>query len=422
MESLQWLWTRCTEDLVAAGKPCTDADLGLVYLYLAAMVVLVGLFFIAARRSRDLSTSVLALMPVAIALNITIGSLVSLLKLPIYLDSIGTVLVGVLGGPWAGALTGLLSNLIWALLPVPGGAGPVNAFFAPVAGVIGLMAGFWGARGVFQLRADDARVGQFLALFAGVAAAGIAFFVVQQTVGMPNINLDVGDPADPALESQLLANQSLFVTWAIGFIVLGAVVAWLSRRTIFAFRQDGDPRIKSYLAIATGALTFVLVGFLFWLILGPDGWLSAIDGSDGAPFAPLDLSGLAIAQPMANIVGLGLGLICGVLAWLWARQGSNARLFPVWIGGITTGLAAAAMSAPIAAWVFGGVTGSGQDLLVSLYRTLGLNVLQSAFAQGLTSDPLDKTISYTVVFLILAALPITVRTMFSRGETTVADT
>ena len=53
---------------------------------------------------------------------------------------------------------------------------------------------------------------------------------------------------------------------------------------------------------------------------------------------------------------------------------------------------------------------------IALFRTLGLNVFQSAFAQGLTSDPLDKTISYTIVYAILIALPITVRTMFSRGE------
>ena len=81
---------------------------------------------------------------------------------------------------------------------------------------------------------------------------------------------------------------------------------------------------------------------------------------------------------------------------------------------------AAAISAPIAAGVFGGVTGAGTDALVALFRTLGLNVFQSAFAQGLTSDPLDKTISYTIVFVILSALPITVRTMYSRGEATVA--
>ena len=61
------------------------------------------------------------------------------------------------------------------------------------------------------------------------------------------------------------------------------------------------------------------------------------------------------------------------------------------------------------------------DALVALYRTLGLGVFQSAFAQGLTSDPLDKTISYTIVFFVLGALPVTVRTMFSRGEKTVIE-
>ena len=110
-------------------------------------------------------------MAVAIAINIAVGSIIVALRLPIYLDSIGTVLVGALAGPWAGALTGILSNLIWSILPIPGGAGPTAAFFAPVAGVIGLMAGFWASRGVFQLRSDDARVGGFLALAAGIAAA-----------------------------------------------------------------------------------------------------------------------------------------------------------------------------------------------------------------------------------------------------------
>jgi len=121
------------------------------------------------------------------------------------------------------------------------------------------------------------------------------------------------------------------------------------------------------------------------------------------------------------IVAAGLGLLVAVGAWVWARRGDNARLFPVWVGGLTTGLVAAAISAPIAAGVFGGVTGGGTDALVALFRTLGLGIFQSAFAQGLTSDPLDKTISYTIVFAILTALPLTVRTMFSRGETTVAE-
>src|SRR5512142_511779 len=101
--------------------------------YLAAIVVGVILLAFIAIRSRDLSTATLTLMPVAIAINIAVGSIIVALRLPIYLDSIGTVLVGVLAGPWAGALTGLLANLIWSILPVPGGAGPTIAFFAPVA-------------------------------------------------------------------------------------------------------------------------------------------------------------------------------------------------------------------------------------------------------------------------------------------------
>ena len=103
----------------------------------------------------------------------------------------------------------------------------------------------------------------------------------------------------------------------------------------------------------------------------------------------------------------------------WARRGEHARFFPVWVGGATTGIVAALIAAPIAAGVFGGVTGGGTDLLVALFRTLGLGVFGSVLAQGLTSDPLDKTISFTLVFIILTALPITVRTLFSRGALTV---
>ena len=64
--------------------------------------------------SGQFTTRVIALMPVAIAINIVLGyTVANILKLPIYLDSIGTILVGVLAGPIAGALTGILSNLIW---------------------------------------------------------------------------------------------------------------------------------------------------------------------------------------------------------------------------------------------------------------------------------------------------------------------
>ena len=410
MNSFEWLWTACTPELVAAGTACVEP---LQLVYLAGLVFLGALLFIAARRSRDFSTSVLTLMPVAIAINIAVGAIVYFLKLPIYLDSIGTVLVGVLAGPWAGALTGLLANLIWSLLPVPGGATPLAAFFSPVAAVIGLMAGFWGSRGVFQLRSDDVRVGAFLSLALGILAVFVTFGLIQFTIGLPDIALDT--TANPELEGQLLANQTLFVTYALLSVAVGAAVAWISGRTIFKFGSVDGPRIRGYLAIASGIATALLVFVILRLLFNPDGYFSTLASDPNMA----GLAGLALADPVGFWIQIALGVLAGLAVWYWARRGDNARLFPVWVGGVTTGIVAAAISAPIAAIFFGGVTGAGTDLLVSLYRTLGLNVFTSVFAQGLTSDPLDKTISYTVVYFILAALPVTVRTLYSRGESTV---
>ena len=100
-------------------------------------------------------TRTIVLMPVAIAINIILGATVAnALKLPIYLDSIGTILVGVLAGPIPGALTGALSNLLWTyLLPPPIQSGPAAAF-AIVAAVIGVVAGLVGRMGWLRPRPD----------------------------------------------------------------------------------------------------------------------------------------------------------------------------------------------------------------------------------------------------------------------------
>lgn len=408
--NLDWLQV-CAEGQTT---PCV-APIQLAYL--VALLVGAVLLVVIARRARDLTTATLTLMAVAIAINIAVGSIAVFLRLPIYLDSIGTVLVGALAGPWAGALTGILSNVIWSILPIPGGAGPTAAFFAPVAGVIGLMAGFWANRGVFQVRTDDVRVGGFLALATGILGAAVAFLLVQSTIGIPDLSA-----TDP---DALLANQTQFVLMALAFVVVGVIVGWLAGRTVFAFKGD-DPRIRPYLQVATAVAAFVLVFGIVRLLFGPSGYFSTVDGvlDDGTPddfLGGANLTSLAVPDPGGLIGALIVALLVAAGALAWARRGDNARLFPVWVGGLTTGLVAAMISAPIAAGVFGGVTGGGTDALVALFRTLGLSVFQSAFAQGLTSDPLDKTISYTIVFLILGALPITVRTMYSRGETTVAE-
>src|SRR3989339_425684 len=70
----QWLYTICS----AEGQEGCIQPLQLAYL--GVLVLGAVVLFYAGRRSRDLSTSVLALMPVAIAINIAVGALVGPLR------------------------------------------------------------------------------------------------------------------------------------------------------------------------------------------------------------------------------------------------------------------------------------------------------------------------------------------------------
>lgn len=60
-----------------------------------------------------LSTNVIVLIPVCIGINYLGKSFASLLKLPLWLDSIGTCIGAALGGPLIGGLCGAANNLIY---------------------------------------------------------------------------------------------------------------------------------------------------------------------------------------------------------------------------------------------------------------------------------------------------------------------
>src|SRR6476469_2789179 len=118
-------------------------------------------------------TRTIVLIPIAIAINIILGQTVSAaLKVPVYLDSIGTLLVGVLAGPIAGAVTGGLANLIWTyVLPSPFHSDYAAPFFI-VAVEIGLLAGIFGRLGFFRSRPNTPTAR--LALGAAVVAVIVA--------------------------------------------------------------------------------------------------------------------------------------------------------------------------------------------------------------------------------------------------------
>ena len=275
--------------------------------------------------TRQFDTRTLVLIPIAIAINIILGQTVTAaLKIPVYLDSIGTILVGVLAGPIAGALTGGLTNLIWTyVLPAPFQS-PYAAPFFIVAVEIGLLAGIFGRLGFFRSR-----------------------------------------PNTPT--SQL----------AIGAAVVVAIIAVIGIYGFIPFYTNADTNLLE-LTFFSGS------GEPFFIILG---WLVAL---------------------------LIVGAIVGLLALLFLRRDLGAAY--VFVAGLAVGIISAIISAPISAIVFNGVTGSGTDLLVAAFQNAGDSLGEAVLKQGLLSDPIDKTVTFFVVFAILGALSRRFVARFPQGE------
>ena len=77
-------------------------------------------------------------------MNFIGGQINDLLKLPLYLDTIGTLLAAILAGPWVGAVTGVLTNI------VSGIANPIGFAFIPVNLAVGLVTGFLARKNFFS--------------------------------------------------------------------------------------------------------------------------------------------------------------------------------------------------------------------------------------------------------------------------------
>lgn len=127
---------------------------------------------------RDLPVSTLTLIPVALALNILLGQFVGSVMVPLYLDSIGTVLVGFLAGRRAGAATGVLGTLIWSLFA------PTVLPFAAGAALIGFLAGTAARFGAVRRVYLAPIAGLVSGVLVGVISAPVAAFVFGGTSGV----------------------------------------------------------------------------------------------------------------------------------------------------------------------------------------------------------------------------------------------
>lgn len=60
----------------------------------------------------DFTLMALVLVPVGVSISVVGYQMSTILKLPIFVDQIGTILVSMIAGPWVGMVTGLLSNVV----------------------------------------------------------------------------------------------------------------------------------------------------------------------------------------------------------------------------------------------------------------------------------------------------------------------
>lgn len=87
-------------------------------------------------RQQKVTAFQLCLVAMAVGINMVGGQLALLLRLPIYLDSIGTLLVGALLGPWYGMVPNLLSGILMGMT-----TDIYSLYFAPAGMVMGFMNG-----------------------------------------------------------------------------------------------------------------------------------------------------------------------------------------------------------------------------------------------------------------------------------------
>ena len=175
--------------------------------------------------SSMISSRTLALIVFSIAINMVVGQLSSMLKLPIFLDSIGTIICALLAGPWAALFSGLATNLLWGLL-----SGPIAAAFAPVAMMIGLSAGLLARAGGFRTLPRVILSGVVITVALMIVAVPIRTYLFAGTTGS---GADFFVAYFHAVGENLLESVAITVLGAnIADKIISAIVAWLLVRRL----------------------------------------------------------------------------------------------------------------------------------------------------------------------------------------------
>lgn len=148
------------------------------------------------------STASLVLIPAAVGINYIGKMFAQVLKLPLWLDSIGTMLASMLAGPIIGSICGAINNVIYGLT-----ADPISFIYALTSIAIGLVIGIMAKKGMFKN-------------FGKVIVAGLIVALVSAIVSTPiNIGFwggQTGNVWGDTLFAFLSANK--FPVWISSFL------------------------------------------------------------------------------------------------------------------------------------------------------------------------------------------------------------
>lgn len=114
------------------------------------------------------TTASLVLIPAAVGINYIGKLFAGVLKLPLWLDAIGTVLASMLAGPVIGAISGAINNIIYGLT-----MDPISFVYAITSLAIGLTVGILAYRGWIRNTGKAFLVGLVVALVSAVVSTPI---------------------------------------------------------------------------------------------------------------------------------------------------------------------------------------------------------------------------------------------------------
>lgn len=171
-------------------------------------------------------------------------------------------------------------------------------------------------------------------------------------------------------ETQKLIFSALAVVFNIAF---GTIVSWLSIPLLFL-----DTVGTVFVSATYGMKYGILVGVCTNLVMG------ATTGFTAVPFA---LVNVAVAIVVALMAKNGFTPIKAVIT------------------GLILSIVAPMIGTPIRIFLFGGLTGSGTDLLILSLRAAGQQIFAATFISTIAGNFVDKIVSCLIVAFLIKSMP-----------------